>query len=382
MHGEVHGLSRIYVEFDGINQIGLVCEEVSREIGEIESAFRETAFHLDWDVQREADIANAARKIMRKLQQYRDCLTDFQNFIEDAYNEYAKLDKWGDDASLGSKGGGFLFSTEQEEFLSSVKSVFKALDKWWGKKKAGMIAEGISYIEDGFDFFLGDKKGDFGGYCKMVDASTGVWSALYQYLKDKNKNSKSKWFGEAAQRTEGIIGSVGSLAGLIGTILEAFDEKEEKTWQDVMADVTEAAGKEGISWVQSIYDLNHASDKNSLTKSKAGPWSAWNIYGAIGEGMATAASQGLRNAQKYLEDGSWSVKDTGALMVDVSVGGIYGIGHSLTLGLDDVVYGAIAKFASHGHEANTDLSYYEQAAEGYKILAKKIADFFNGRAKG
>ena len=50
--------------------------------------------------------------------------------------------------------------------------------------------------------------------------------------------------------------------------------------------------------------------------------------------------------------------------------GLYGLSHSLTLGLDDVIFGAIDR--ATGGNGTSDMSYFEKAAEGYKILAKNI----------
>ena len=51
---------------------------------------------------------------------------------------------------------------------------------------------------------------------------------------------------------------------------------------------------------------------------------------------------------------------------------LYGISHTLTLGLDDFIFGAIDK--ATGGNGTDDMSYIEKAAEGYKILAKKCGE--------
>ena len=52
--------------------------------------------------------------------------------------------------------------------------------------------------------------------------------------------------------------------------------------------------------------------------------------------------------------------------------GIYGISHSLTLGFDDLIFGAIDN--ATGGNRTADMSYFEKAAEGYKILANKCGE--------
>ena len=118
--------------------------------------------------------------------------------------------------------------------------------------------------------------------------------------------------------------------------------------------------------------MKHIGDIKSLADIKAGPWSAMNVYTAIGNAALQSVSQGIRSHEKYYADGTWDLGDTGVTAIDVSMAGIYGLSHSLTLGLDDLIFGAID--GATGGNGNTDMTYYEKAAEGYKILASKCGE--------
>ena len=80
--------------------------------------------------------------------------------------------------------------------------------------------------------------------------------------------------------------------------------------------------------------------------------------------------QGFKSHEKYYADGKWNFEDTSASMIDVALSGIYGLGHSLSWGLDDVIFGKLEKL--FGGDGNSGLSYVEQAAEGYKIWGRDI----------
>ena len=58
--------------------------------------------------------------------------------------------------------------------------------------------------------------------------------------------------------------------------------------------------------------------------------------------------------------------DTGTTGVDVTTAGLYGIS-KLSFGLGDIIFESVSV-------KDSDLSYAEQAAEGYKILANYIGD--------
>ncbi|MBR2038594.1 MAG: hypothetical protein IKA09_12855 [Lachnospiraceae bacterium] len=89
-------MSRIYVQFSGLEQIGTGCKTTASRVDNIETEFWRTIQALDWDVRYEADINSTAKQISRKLEKQAKTLKAFQRFINDAYDEYVKLDEYKD----------------------------------------------------------------------------------------------------------------------------------------------------------------------------------------------------------------------------------------------------------------------------------------------
>ena len=87
-------MPRIYVEFSRLSQVGNSCKMVASKIDTIQSDFQNTVRQLDWDVRFELNINSTATQLARKLEQYSIALATYQRFIEDARNEYVKLDEY------------------------------------------------------------------------------------------------------------------------------------------------------------------------------------------------------------------------------------------------------------------------------------------------
>lgn len=87
-------MPRIYVDFSKLDQIGNHCKSVASKVGTIQSDLQHTIRKLDWDVRFESNINSTATQLFRKLDQYSKTLEAFQHFIEDAHDEYIKLDEY------------------------------------------------------------------------------------------------------------------------------------------------------------------------------------------------------------------------------------------------------------------------------------------------
>lgn len=391
---------RIYVEFSGLDQIGSRCKAVASKVDTIQSDFQRTVRQLDWDIRFESNINSTATQIAKTLEQYSRTLETYQRFIEDAHNEYVKLDEYKKTnlidyissirvdpnvaVILGPGGNPFanwkdriseiVFDTDEEKnLLSTVKTLLRGTDKWGDVDEAGVLEDVISYFERFTTFFLGDKKGLTGAsdWCNLADSSIGVWTGLYDYFCDMYKGLKIGFFGDVAQKNVKVLGLSAGFLGLTASILSASNGLDNKQWQSIVADYVDC-GKDMLSVIKSGYALKHIGDVKSLSEIKAGPWSALNIYSAIGEAGIQSISQGFRSHEKYYADGQWDMGDTGATGIDISMAGIYGISHSLTLGFDDLIFGAIDN--ATGGNGTADMSYFEKAAEGYKILANKCGE--------
>ena len=393
-------MPRIYVEFSGLDQIGSRCKTVASKVDSIQSNFQRTVRQLDWDIRFESNINSTATQIAKTLEQYSRTLETYQRFIEDAHNEYIKLDEYkktnlidyissirvDPNVAVILRPGGnpfanwkdriseIVFDTDEEkDLLSTVKTLLRGTDKWGDVDEAGVLEDVISYFESFTTFFSGDKKGLTGAsdWCNLADSSIGVWTGLYDYFGDMYKGLKTGFFGDVAQKNVKVLGLSAGFLGLTASILSASNGLDNKQWQSIVADYVDC-GKDMLSVIKSGYALKHIGDVKSLSEIKAGPWSALNIYSAIGEAGIQSISQGFRSHEKYYADGQWDIGDTGATGIDISMAGIYGISHSLTLGFDDLIFGAIDN--ATGGNGTADMSYFEKAAEGYKILANKCGE--------
>ena len=389
-------MPRIYVEFSGLDQIGSRCKTVASRVDTIQSNFQRTVRQLDWDIRFESNINSTATQIAKTLEQYSKTLENYQRFIEDTHNEYVKLDEYKKtnlidyiyplkletlpEPYICGPGNPFanrkliVFDTDEEkDILSTVKTLLRGTDKWGDVDEAGVLEDVISYFESFTTFFSGDKKGLTGAsdWCDLADSSIGVWTGLYDYFCDMYKGLKTGFFGDVAQKNVKVLGLSAGFLGLTASILSASNGLDNKQWQSIVADYVDC-GKDMLLVIKSGYALKHIGDVKSLSEIKAGPWSALNIYSAIGEAGIQSISQGFRSHEKYYADGQWDMGDTGATGIDISMAGIYGISHSLTLGFDDLIFGAIDN--ATGGNGTADMSYFEKAAEGYKILANKCGE--------
>ena len=389
-------MPRIYVEFSGLDQIGSRCKTVASRVDTIQSNFQRTVRQLDWDIRFESNINSTATQIAKTLEQYSKTLENYKRFIEDTHNEYVKLDEYKKtnlidyiyplkletlpEPYICGPGNPFanrkliVFDTDEEkDILSTVKTLLRGTDKWGDVDEAGVLEDVISYFESFTTFFSGDKKGLTGAsdWCDLADSSIGVWTGLYDYFCDMYKGLKTGFFGDVAQKNVKVLGLSAGFLGLTASILSASNGLDNKQWQSIVADYVDC-GKDMLSVIKSGYALKHIGDVKSLSEIKAGPWSALNIYSAIGEAGIQSISQGFRSHEKYYADGQWDMGDTGATGIDISMAGIYGISHSLTLGFDDLIFGAIDN--ATGGNGTADMSYFEKAAEGYKILANKCGE--------
>ncbi|MCI8308416.1 MAG: hypothetical protein HFH14_10265 [Lachnospiraceae bacterium] len=168
-------MPRIYVEFAGMKQAGSRCRSISSSVSSIRSDFRRTVSQLDWDVKYKSDINSTAKHIAMKLDGYAQSLKSYQSFIDDAYEQYIKL--------------------EGEKFSLSVKE--KTIwDKFVGEFHAGFgwsdMLKGSGYIGTIYNMIHDIKKGS-----TWIDlAKSGV--RMYQFMDEAAKTySNYKKIGNA-----------------------------------------------------------------------------------------------------------------------------------------------------------------------------------------
>lgn len=262
---------------------------------------------------------------------------------------------------------------DEEDERSLIKTILGGADSIGQNDESGILKDIITYIESFTKFFTGDKRGFTGAsdWCNLADSSIGMWSKLYDYYCNMYKGLKTGFFGEAAQKNVKKLGLTASFFALISSVLSASDGLDKKAWQNMVADYLDC-GKDVVSVIQSGYVLKHIGDVKSLANEKGGLWNALSVYAAIANSGIRSASQGFRSYEKYSADGNWDLGDTGATGIDISMAGIYGLSHSLTFGLDDLIFGVIDSVT--GGDGNSEMSYFEKAAEGWKIVADRAGE--------
>lgn len=269
---------------------------------------------------------------------------------------------------------------DSKDLLDVVKTFLEGFEEFGDSEDAGILGKAVDYLQNLAVYFTGDKRGITGAseLCGLAGSSGDLWTGLYDYLKEFYNDPGTGIFDQISQRRVKIVGVGSSFLNLASSLMEANSNTNGEKLTSIAAEYIDC-GKNLIDVVNSGYELKHIGDVKSLSNLKAGPWSALDVYAAIGNAGVGAIAQGFRSYERYSADGKWDLGDTGATGIDISMAGLYGISHSLTLGLDDYIFGAIDKMT--GGNGTDDMSYIEKAAEGYKILAKKcgegIANWWN-----
>lgn len=255
--------------------------------------------------------------------------------------------------------------------ISELKSLLTIYSKLSQKTEFGAISSFLSYLEDFLGFFTGDKKGLTGAadYCALVDSSVGFWNKAYDYFQKKYSGLQTGFFGTGMQRNVAYLGITGASIGLVGSLFSAGAGIGNKNWQSSVADFIESL-KNISPIVKSAKKVKDLKDVHSLVTKGPSLWNSFDIYSSIADSAIEMIGQGFKSHEKYYSDGKWDFEDTSASMIDVALSGIYGLGHSLSWGLDDVIFGKLEKL--FGGDGNSGLSYVEQAAEGYKIWGRDI----------
>lgn len=267
----------------------------------------------------------------------------------------------------GSSSGVFDFINDllnnikkDDDIIPAVKSILNALNAWGGVKKAGVASATIAYVKDLATFLTGDKKGATGAanFCSLTDSSISLWKGLYDYLA-KDSDATTGLFGENAKKIVGKAGIAAEVMGLMSSVISASDGLNEKKWQNAVADYVDC-GKDVVSIAKSVYKLKNIGAVKALSGA--------NIYFTLAEAGVDMVSQGFKSYEKYSADGKWDLEDTAAIAIDVATAGLYGFTHSITFGLDDILFSLIA-------DKPDNMSYAEMAAEELKKLGKDIGNF-------
>lgn len=305
-------MPRIYVQFPELTRLGEQCTSISKQLDTLQSDVQHTVQRLDWDVKFQDDIYSTGRQIARRLGGYVQALDGYNAFLKDAHDRYIQLDQeaerdrsniWG--LPFWSPGHvppivqppvpcPFLFTLPKwlkpADPVEDIKSFLDALNALLDQDAFGILKDITSYFQDLFAFLTGDKKGMTGAcdWLDLTDSSFQLWDGFYDYFR-KLYEGKGDFFSDIAQKRVKSIGIATGLLGLLSSVLSASQGLDEKQWTSIVADYVNS-GKDVIPVVDAIYSLRHIGDTNSLAEVKDGPWSALDVYGAVGEAGISAIS--------------------------------------------------------------------------------------------
>lgn len=221
-------MSRIFVQFSGLEQIGTECKTVASRVDAIETEFWRTIQELDWDARYEANINSRAKQISRKLEQQVRTLRTYQKFIDDAHTEYKKLDEYSRFFSVDPRigiilgpGGGFDWSEVIKDIIIDKPLILPSI------LPLVSPATGLLYITSGI--WKGDVPSFF-DYSRTPSASA-VANWLGYELSDGNPGVTA-WIGKAnaeAQNEWGYAGVNAYLGKVEASTKADFSFMESKT---------------------------------------------------------------------------------------------------------------------------------------------------------
>ncbi len=262
-----------------------------------------------------------------------------------------------------------------DQVLSSLKALLSfnsKIDSLEGTLGfSGITKEIIAYLQSLFAFFSEDNMSHWiiGKISSdLVDKSISLEKKFYDFLEKYHDGEGAVFSLENKTKAQGIQ-IFASIIGLAGSYCGAIEEIRKGDNNGIAGIIGDVLGaQENLADIgKDVYELL------TISKESDPSWfSPADIYVAIAKGYIAAVAQGFESVDTYSADGDWTVGDTGATGIDVAMEGLYGITHSLTGGLDDLVFGSID--ALLGGDGTDNMSYAEKAAEGYKILASDIGE--------
>ena len=244
------------------------------------------------------------------------------------------------DFQQGQNGG--LISPDQIDDLQDktfdvLKDISKLI-KEAGKKEAGIFKDGLSYMEDLVNFYLGDKSGLSGtkDWLDLADSTLGLWKGMYDYLYKAYKGFGG-FFSESANKKVKGIGVASDVFGLFGDVTGAFDniinnyDPNAPVYSNVLMGIGELIGT-----ADSFGDLLAGIAKFYAPEALySGVTNPLMIYLSIYSGIVESNAQFFKSLGKYSKDGHLSVEDWAKTGIEVSVHGFGGIFDKLFYGLAD-----------------------------------------------
>lgn len=240
----------------------------------------------------------------------------------------------GEGGSVGSRG-----ETQTDNSFSQYVNFIKSWLSYFdgnGNPFAGFGKTGLSYLESLISFFTGDMRGLTGAkdWFDLGDNSIGLWSGLYDYLKDFY-NGAGGLFNEANQRVMGGIGIIGDLYGLASKVFGAADNINNAGRIGPAGIIGEILGGGGslVDIWSDVVKISHIGDKAANITTKTGLYSPLSFYTTIAKSYTDAIAQAFKSYDKYTADGKFDLGDIANTGMDLSIKGLYSMVDSLSFGL-------------------------------------------------
>lgn len=200
-------MSRVYVEFNALKQIGGDCKTVSDRIDVIGSELKYTIQRLDWDVKYKDSINTKANQLTKKLDNYAKILASYQKFMDEAYEAYIKLD---------TKEVNDYFQQESS-FIDSAEFVNIIKDGWIIGKPyifpniLGIISPiaSLPYLTSGIA--IGKVPSFFDSSRALSSNASADWLG---YEVEQGNLGVNAWLGKASARTQNEVGYAGVKASI------------------------------------------------------------------------------------------------------------------------------------------------------------------------
>lgn len=314
----------IKVNPEKLNSSAQSLKRIEGEINKNEEEFRYVSRQLDWKVSCEKDIDWILRKIDNELCEQSKVFGEMALFLENTSEMYKQLEYFNNKKNDRVPG---VIVVEpiivkvlafQNKIIKICKDDVKCISKILDDKTLGFTGNILDYVNNLISFYNPNKEGAFGfaQLCKLAKSSAGVWKGLYDLLKDGMDDQVIKElfklkYGDIATG----VGVAGSFAGLIGSILQAYQTGD---WDDFSG-----IGKSATDLGKTIYLIGK--------DSKVVKYSAY-AYSSILKSALDFSGKTIEDIKKYSEDGKLTVGEIANTGVDASIKGLNSLVSELTFG--------------------------------------------------
>lgn len=258
-------------------------------------------------------------------------------------------------------------SMNSDEFinlLTLIKSAANSVGENLNSDEANLVKSSIQYITDLQEKFRNQKTGTAGvaDLLAVASSSTEEFANIYAILDKYSTGSNTALWGDAAERNIKVLTLAAHILGVTSSFVESKANVKEGDLRQAIYD-----GVEGLRGLGDVAEDIYKMVNKSKSKST---WNAMKIFVSLWNGALNIFEQSMRSHQRYYADGKWNLEDTSRFLCDVSLAGLYGIGHHLSAEADDVLLDWILG----GYLKDSDLTYSERLSSRLSDIAENIGN--------